>query len=377
MSVTQTRRLNAVCYLSMAALGMYISAYQYALADITERFSLYAWASGLLISCHFAASFFMPPLVGELSDRIGRKPVLIGLFALMLGGILCVASTRSVAFIALGAIVTGGASCTIESSMSSLLAQENPDNESRVMNLSQMFFCGGACFSPLYGALLSHIGLDWRAIYVTVAALVVVCAVITACSVLPKARPRVKGLYLGRVLKRPFYLLMFAAMLLYVGIEESAAFWTGTFAADVNINASWLLALYWLGMALGRLGAAYLKRHVGKLTLVGLAISALCFGATLFVKTPLLLMACFFLAGLTLAPTWPQIMVHAAKVGADVPDTAAGGMLAAGAAGGMSIPLLLAFTKTAVGMRAAFGVLAGLVCLEALLLASSKRFRQS
>jgi len=37
----------------------------------------------------------------------------------------------------------------------------------------------------------------------------------------------------------------------------------------------------------------------------------------------------------------------------------------------------LAFTKTAVGMRAAFGVLAGLVCLEALLLASSKRFRQS
>ncbi|MEA4822731.1 MAG: MFS transporter [Clostridiaceae bacterium] len=370
------RRLNAVSYLAMATLGMYLSAYQFALADITAEFALYAWASGLLIAMHFTASFFIPPIAGEIADRIGRKPVLLGGFALMAAGILCAALSNNIYLLAFGALITGGAANTIESSMSSLLSQCNPDEESRVMNLSQMYFCGGAVLSPLYGGLLARFGLDWRVIYATVILIVLLCTVIVASTKLPAAPPRTKGLYFGKILKRPFYVLMVGGMLLYVGIEESAAFWSGSYAklAGEGIE-SVLLAVYWLGMGIGRLLVSNVKKRLGVITIAGLALSALSFGAMLLFHSSAAFIACYALAGFTLAPAWPLIMVCAGKVGADVPDTAAGGIMAAGSAGGILIPFLLGLVQTASGMRASFALLAAIVVVETVILGFSKEFR--
>lgn len=372
------RRINAVSYLAMATLGMYLSAYQYALADITAEFSLYAWASGLLIAMHFAASFFIPPAAGEIADRVGRKPVLLACFGLMAAGILCAALSRSIVLLALGALITGGAANTIESSMSSLLSQCNPDEEPRVMNLSQMYFCGGAVLSPLYGALLARFGLDWRVIYATVILIALVCAAIVAQTALPAAPPRGKGLYFGRILRRPFYLLMLAGMFLYVGIEESAAFWSGTYAqmAGEGIESA-LLAVYWFGMGAGRLLVSCVKRRLGLITIAGLALSAVSFGVMLAFRSAAAFLVCYALAGFAVAPAWPMLMVGAGKAGSDVPDTAAGGVMAAGSAGGMLIPFFLGLVQTAAGLRASFALLAAIVVLEAVLLGFSREFRQN
>ena len=378
------RRANAVAYLSMVVLGTYLSAYQYALASITEEFALAAWVTGLLITMHFMASFIVPPAAGELADRVGRKPVLLGCFGMMTIGILCAALTRSVAVLGFGALITGSAACTVESSMSSLLAQVNPQNEKRVMNLSQMYFCGGAFLSPLYGALLAHFGLGWRWIYFALILMIAACALILFRTTLPEAKAREKGLYMRRVFQRPYYVLMFFCMLLYVGIEESAAFWAGTYAqiagggmiGPLGLEAA-LLAGYWLGMGVARLLLAYIKRRIGLITLIGLALSALCFGAMLLFHSAWAFVLFYALAGFTLAPTWPLVMVEASRVGSDVPDTAAGGMMTAGSVGGMLVPFLLGLVQSAAGMQASFALLAAIVVLETVMLASSRTFRQA
>ena len=369
--------LNCTSYLSVGILGLYLAAYQYALADITEEFSLATWMSGLLIAAHFAASFFIPPIAGELSDRIGRKPVLIGMFLLMAAGISCAALSGNIWLLAFGALVTGGAANTIESSASSLLAQCNPERENQVMNLSQMYFCGGAFISPLYGALLKTLGFDWRAIYATAVVLCLICALLISRAALPEAPPKAPGLYFGRILRRPFYVLMLIAMLLYVGIEESAAFWSSSYAEAAGGGIeSLLLSGYWLGMGLARLFASYLRKNIGRITLVGLALSCICFGSMLFLHTPVPLIIAYTLAGFTIAPAWPIIMVHAGLAGSDVPDTAAGGIMAAGSAGGVLIPFIMGLVQSAFSNSASFAVLAGVVVLETVLLATSKRFRE-
>ena len=378
------RRANAVAYLAMVVLGLYLSAYQYALASITEEFALAAWISGLLITMHFMASFFIPPIAGELADRVGRRPVLLGCFGLMIIGILCAALTKNIVILGFGALITGSAACTVESSMSSLLAQVNPQNETRVMNLSQTYFCGGAVLSPLYGALLARFGLGWRFIYYTLLIVIIVCVLILLRTELPEAMAREKGLYVRRIFKRPYYVLMFFAMLLYVGIEESAAFWAGTYAqiagggmiGPLGLESA-LLAGYWFGMGVARLWAASIKRRMGLITLIGLALSALCFGAMLLFHSAWAFVLFYALAGFTLAPTWPLVMVEASRIGSDVPDTAAGGMMTAGSVGGMLVPFLLGLVQTAAGMEASFALLAGIVVLETVMLASSRTFRQA
>jgi len=214
--------------------------------------------------------------------------------------------------------------------------------------------------------------------------LVVVCAAFLFRTDLPKAPPAQKGLYLSIVLKRPYYLLMFAAMLLYVGIEESAAFWAGSYAEIAGGGVfgplaleSWLLAGYWLGMGSARLLAANIRRKMGIITIVGLILAAASFGAMLFLHSALAFVLFYALAGFTLAPTWPMVMVGGAKAGADVPSTAAGGITAAGSIGGTVIPFLLGIVQDAAGNRASVLLLAGIIVLETVLLTSSKRFRNS
>ena len=88
-------------------------------------------------------------------------------------------------------------------------------------------------------------------------------------------------------------------------------------------------------------------------------------------------LVCYALAGFAVAPAWPMLMVGAGKAGADVPDTAAGGVMAAGSAGGMLIPFFLGLVQTASGLRASFALLAAIVVLETILLGFSKEFRQN
>ena len=375
-----TKRSDLICYIAMASLGLYLAAYQYAVTDITTEFSLQGWATGLVVACHFAASFFLPPIAGELADRFGRKPVLCGAFILMAAGMLCSALSSSIWLLMAGAMIAGGGSCTIESSMSSLLSQTNPEQETRVMNLSQMAFCAGAIISPIYGSLLQSFGLDWRIIYLTGVAAVLITGAFVMRMQLPPAPPRQKGLYLRQVLKNPYFVFLLICMLIYVGIEESAGFWAGSYVEKGLggiVSKSWLLVMYWLGMCVGRLAASAITKRLGIITIIGLAVCAVFLVLTLVWPTPVRLCIAFLGAGLGIAPAWPLIMANATVCSTEFPDTSAGAIMSAGCAGGMLLPTILGVVETAAGMRTAFAVLTGIVFLFCALLASSKNFRKS
>ena len=80
---------------------------------LARKYDLSAFGIGALVSCYALAQFLIAPFLGGLSDRIGRKPILIvALFGSALGSLVIGLSSALLAtgaLVALGAMTVTGA----------------------------------------------------------------------------------------------------------------------------------------------------------------------------------------------------------------------------------------------------------------------------
>lgn len=82
-------KLNIICYISMCLLGIYLSVYQNAINSIAVSYSINSTAIGFIISLHFLGSLTAPVVFGEISDRIGKKAVVVISYGIMALGLYC------------------------------------------------------------------------------------------------------------------------------------------------------------------------------------------------------------------------------------------------------------------------------------------------
>ncbi len=375
-----SRVINGVSYLTMIFLGVYLSVYQSVLGDIGADFKLSAALTGLMISFHFLGSFLLPLLLGEAGDHLGTKPVVLASFALLTGGILLVALSRSHLVFLAATLLIGGGFAVIEGLLTGLLALANPQRVNAVMNLSQMYFCLGAVAGPFVAWLTRQLGLAWRSNYFLMAAIFALCLLLMARQELPvyKTEP-IKGLYLKQLGKSSYFIVLLLAIFLYVGVEEGAAFWVTHYVEATSqtlIPAGFFLAAYWLGMALGRLFFSRLRERynswlIGGLVLAGIFVSLFLFGGSAPLK-----LIWLFMVGFGFAPAWPVLMMQASEHGSAAPNTAMGAMMASGAFGGMVVPYLLGQLSDWTGLQNAMFLLLALVALlTGLLLLKGKKHR--
>lgn len=363
--------INSLCYISLTVLGLYISAYQNALPEIIKEYGLPGWAGGFIIALHFTASFLFPFVLGTVSDRIGRKTVLIGCFVLTLTGMVFVILFGNIWMCGIGIFIIGGGYCVIEGNMSSLLCDVNPSKETKVMNLSQMFFCAGAVCGPILGTVSNRLFGGWRSAYIFIQLLFLICAVMLAGLKIPRTKvisaegKKEKSLLLN-VLKNKYFIILIAAMIVYVGIEEGAAFWTGEYIGTIFGSAAlsaYFLSAYWLGMTIGRLIASFVEKNMDKITFGGIWIALIFFAGILFVKNEVVVILCFFAVGFGIAPIWPLIMAYGTVINPSARDTAAGCLISAGAAGAVILPFLLGISNDLYGIQVSFAAMLTLLAV--------------
>jgi len=125
---------------------------------------------GLTLSSFFVAFAFGQLLAGPLSDRFGRKWLVLGGLAVFAAGSLLCAFANSLSFLVLGRVIQALGACAA-SVLSRAIARDLFDGEALARALALTMIAGAAApgFSPLVGSAFDSL-FGWRITFLVVAA---------------------------------------------------------------------------------------------------------------------------------------------------------------------------------------------------------------
>jgi DHA1 family tetracycline resistance protein-like MFS transporter len=114
---------------------------------------------GLLLAVYSVMQFIFAPILGKLSDRVGRRPVLLVSLIGTAIGFLTMGLANTLWLLFLGRIIDGITGGNISTAQAYIADVTPPDKRSSAMGLIGAAFGLGFIFGPALGGLLSHISL--------------------------------------------------------------------------------------------------------------------------------------------------------------------------------------------------------------------------
>ena len=144
-------------------LGLDTGGFQQILLKIAEEYNLsYAMMSSL-VTAKCIANFACLLLFGPLSDRVGKKKILLCATALFSAGSLLAGVAHSFPITFLSIVFIGMAFGICESLSTAVLADAFPMKREQILIFSQAFFSAGAVVGPwIITNLMEYVWRDWR-----------------------------------------------------------------------------------------------------------------------------------------------------------------------------------------------------------------------
>ncbi len=272
---TTKRALGLVFFIMLmdiVGIGILIPVAPY----IVQRFSSDALMVTLLTVIYAAAQFFAAPALGKISDRLGRRPVLlvsvfgsaVGYFIFGIGGALWV--------LFVSRLIDGITGGNISTAMAYIADVSQPEDRPKNFVLVGMAYGLGFILGPALGGALGQISL---AAPVFAAGLISLISVILIYFMLPESLPKERRetrplrlvdfnplASIGQMLRKPalgLILVVFALFnLAFDGVNSTA----GVFVARKFLTQPWHLGLLFVlsGIALASMQAAFTPRLVSR-----------------------------------------------------------------------------------------------------------------
>jgi multidrug resistance protein len=146
--------LFAVVILDLVGFGVVMPV----LPFWAKEFGADAFAFGLLQSSYAVAQFVCAPLWGRLSDRVGRRPVLLGTIAGTAVAMLATGLASSLAGLFVARTLAGAFAANISVASAYITDVTPPEERTRYMGLLGASFGVGFVLGPAIGGLLAPYG---------------------------------------------------------------------------------------------------------------------------------------------------------------------------------------------------------------------------
>jgi DHA1 family tetracycline resistance protein-like MFS transporter len=128
------------------------------LSFYAQTYGASGFVLGGILASYSLMQFFFSPIWGRLSDRIGRRPVLIGALTGNVAGYVIFAFSQSITMLMVARIVSGMCAANIATAQAYVADSTTPENRSKGMGLIGAAFGLGFIFGPPTGGILAHVG---------------------------------------------------------------------------------------------------------------------------------------------------------------------------------------------------------------------------
>jgi multidrug resistance protein len=142
----------SIVFIDLIGFGMIIPI----LPLYAQRFQATEWQIGLLLASYSMMQFLASPLLGWLSDRYGRKPVLLCSLVGSALGYLLMANAASLTILFAARILAGISGASVGTASAYIADITPPENRSKRIGLIGAAFGVGFILGPATGGILSH-----------------------------------------------------------------------------------------------------------------------------------------------------------------------------------------------------------------------------
>ncbi|MBA2435260.1 MAG: MFS transporter [Chthoniobacterales bacterium] len=264
---------------------------------------------GWLTGIYSGMQIIFTPILGRLSDRVGRRPVLIVSLAGTALGFLVMGWANSLALLFVARIIDGISGGNISTAQAYIADISTPENRSRSMGIIGAAFGLGFTFGPMIGGVMSHISYSapfyFAAGLAAVNVMLLYCILPESLSAEDRAHPK-KRTQMADVFQHGNSRMFGTIVATYFFTITGFAIMTTLFALFTEKQFGFDARK--TGYIFGFIGIISVILQGG---LIGRLVKT--FGETALARTGLLLLA-IALALLPFAPTLPMLLVVCAAL---------------------------------------------------------------
>lgn len=313
--------------------------------------------AGYMLVAYAGAQFFAGPVLGNLGDRFGRRPILLFCTIAFALDYLLMAAAPTLIWLFVGRLIAGAAGATYGPANAVLADVTEPEKRGATFGLMGAAFGLGFIIGPAIGGLLA--GFGTRAPFIVAAALAGINALWIAAR-LPETLPaerrrpfRWRDAHVFGAFKPLFQAGGGAAALLIVAFlwqfahnvyPATWAFWAELAHHWTAAQIGWSLAAAGLAMAFAQAvvtGRAIARLGEARTVVIGMVVGAFSFLAYVFVKADWLVYVVIFLSALQ-GLVWPSINALLSRMtDASHQGALQGGMASIGSVASILGPLAL------------------------------------
>lgn len=149
-------------FIDILAIGIIVPVLPELVKDfVDDNDSMAGWYVGVIGASYSLMQFFFAPVLGALSDRFGRRPVLLAsLFGLGIDFIVT-ALAPTIAWLFVGRLVAGIMGASISTSNAYIADISTDDNRARNFGLVGVMFGLGFIIGPALGGFLGAYNVRW------------------------------------------------------------------------------------------------------------------------------------------------------------------------------------------------------------------------